>query len=107
MTKDEALKLALEALEIVKLQYTQNRHVNEAITAIKEALAQPVQEPDLTAVYMSGLYDGKKKREWVGLTDDEVNAAWGTVAWNSSKGLTELRYEYARNIETKIKEKNT
>ena len=40
MTK-EALKLALEALDIVKLHYTQNRHVNEAITAIKEALAQP------------------------------------------------------------------
>jgi hypothetical protein len=41
MTKDEALKLALEALDVVKLQYTQNRHVNEALTAIKEALAQP------------------------------------------------------------------
>jgi hypothetical protein len=40
MTK-EALKLALEALDVVKLQYTQNRHVNEAIAAIKEALAQP------------------------------------------------------------------
>jgi hypothetical protein len=35
-------------------------------------LAQPVQEPDLTAVYMSGLYDGKKTRKWVGLTDDDV-----------------------------------
>ena len=45
MTKDEALKLALEALDIVKIHFTQNRHVNEAITAIKEALAQPAQEP--------------------------------------------------------------
>jgi hypothetical protein len=53
------------------------------------------------------LYTTPPKRKWVGLTDDEVNAAWGTVAWNSSKGLTELRYEYARNIETKLKEKNT
>ena len=43
MTKDKALKLALEALDIVKIHYTQNRHVNEAITAIKEALAQPEQ----------------------------------------------------------------
>jgi len=43
MTKDEALKLALEALDVVKLQYTQNRHVNEAIKAIKEASAQPEQ----------------------------------------------------------------
>jgi len=51
MTKDEALKLALEALDVVKLQYTQNRHVNEAIAAINEALAQPplpVQRQPLT-----------------------------------------------------------
>jgi len=39
----EALKLALEALEIVKIHFSQNRHVNEAITAIKQALAVPVQ----------------------------------------------------------------
>jgi hypothetical protein len=47
MTKDEALDLALEALDIVKIHFTQNRHVNEAITAIEQALAaQPaVQEP--------------------------------------------------------------
>jgi hypothetical protein len=47
MTKDEALDLALEALDIVKIHFTQNRHVNEAITAIKQALAaQPaVQKP--------------------------------------------------------------
>ena len=44
MTK-EALKLALEALDIVKIHFTQNRHVNEAITAAKKALAQPAQEP--------------------------------------------------------------
>jgi hypothetical protein len=45
MTKDEALKLALEALDVVKLHFTQNRHINEAITAIKEALAQPEKRP--------------------------------------------------------------
>jgi dTDP-D-glucose 4,6-dehydratase len=47
MTKDEALKLALEALggkysitaSMLKQQF-------QAITAIKEALAQPAQEPD-------------------------------------------------------------
>jgi hypothetical protein len=58
--KDEALALALEALDIVKIHFTQNRHVNEAITAIKQARAldkkaenarelgldyEPVQEP--------------------------------------------------------------
>jgi hypothetical protein len=41
MTKDEALKLALKALDVVKLHFTQNRHVTEAIAALNEALAQP------------------------------------------------------------------
>jgi len=43
MTKNEALKLALKALDVVKLQYTQNRHVNEALAAINQALTQPEQ----------------------------------------------------------------
>jgi hypothetical protein len=42
-TKDEALKLALEALELVR--WTNNPPVEAAITAIKQALAEPVHEP--------------------------------------------------------------
>jgi len=45
MTDKEAMKLALFALDIVKIHYTQSRHINEAITALKERLAQPKQEP--------------------------------------------------------------
>ena len=58
MTKDEALKLALEALEkiskteyhietppIESLEEKMRRIAYKAITAIKEALAQPEQEP--------------------------------------------------------------
>jgi hypothetical protein len=37
------MKLALFALDIVKIHYTQSRHINEAITALKERLAQPEQ----------------------------------------------------------------
>jgi DNA-directed RNA polymerase subunit RPC12/RpoP len=55
--KDEALKLALEALDVVKLQYTQNRHVNEAIKAIKEASAQPEQEPTCPECKAAVLYE--------------------------------------------------
>ena len=44
MTKDEALYLALVALDIVKIHFTQNRHVNEAITAIKQARSAPVKD---------------------------------------------------------------
>ena len=43
MTK-EALKMALEALEEPKEHFAKHRRL-EAITAIKEALAQPEQEP--------------------------------------------------------------
>jgi hypothetical protein len=39
MTDKEAMKLALFALDIVKMHYTQSRHINEAIVALKERLA--------------------------------------------------------------------
>jgi hypothetical protein len=66
------------------------------------ALAQPplpAQEPDeLTIAYMSGLYDGKKKRPWAGLTDEErsqlVTLHHG---WN----------EYGQAIEAALRSKNT
>jgi hypothetical protein len=44
MTDKEAMKLALFALDIVKIHYTQSRHVNEAITALKERFADPMRE---------------------------------------------------------------
>jgi hypothetical protein len=45
----------------------------------------------------------EKKREWVGLTDDEV-----AKAWCKSKGEILFRLEpFARAIEAKLKEKNT
>jgi len=44
MTDKEAMKLALFALDIVKIHYTQSRHVNEAIVALKERLADPMRE---------------------------------------------------------------
>jgi len=44
MTKDEALKLALEALEFYYDLYKEKVDAN-VITAIKEALAQPKQKP--------------------------------------------------------------
>ena len=51
MTKDEALKLALEALEadLLEMVADVDGHMvflkDKAITAVKEALAQPKQEP--------------------------------------------------------------
>ena len=77
MTKDEALKLALEALETeLCIDWTNNDEFNasaeqmhEAITAIKEALAQPEQEPvawilewiEDGEVYASKLYESERR----------------------------------------------
>ena len=56
----EALKLALEALEAMQMYAAAERKglriCDEAITAIKEALAQPAQEP---VAYVTGVYGGR------------------------------------------------
>jgi hypothetical protein len=140
MTKDEALKLALEALQFAlhvgfdessggqikkgEKAYQQHR---AAITTIKEALAQPAQEP---AGWMCSAFDGKPceqsnhdecenptplytkspKREWVGLTDEEICLAWLVITDPISLGdkfqTSEEIREFVRSIEAKLKEKN-
>jgi hypothetical protein len=116
MTKDEVLKLALEALEGVLddspkvldasisgglYEVVQCR---DAITAIKEALAQP-------APYMAVSNDRMTidphtgnvsigtvvQRTWVDLTDDEISE----IAINNPP----MVHEFARAIEAKLKEK--
>jgi hypothetical protein len=77
----EVLKLALEALEEYADQEGKTRAADEAITAIKEALAQPVQ------------------REWVGLTDEEIH---GTAGYNGTREM----YLFALTLIAKLKEKN-
>jgi hypothetical protein len=94
MTK-EALKLALEALERMKQHsYLRLDYAEQALTAIKEALAQPAQEPvawmnpswpdpdtrgwqsdSFESIPIEGwlpLYTTSAQRTWVGLTDEEV-----------------------------------
>ena len=126
MTKDEALKLALEALEgYVNVVVSVNdpnewtpkvadagEPARKAITAIKEALAQPEQEPFMASYQFKqyGYYkDGKgtlklgnipatqpPQRTWVGLTDED------DIDWDGGdlKSLIQA-------IEAKLKEKNT
>ena len=69
MTKDEALKLALEALEplefVGKRMDGGNPKIDEALIAIKKALVQPEH---------IGFIDSKLnpiQRTWVGLDEDE------------------------------------
>jgi hypothetical protein len=99
--KDEALKLALEALEknTKHLPADFDYHF-EAITAIKKALAQPapVQQEQGEPDYKTLAIQLQQQRTWVGLTNEERN--------------TIIRHQkYVDNIiratEAKLKEKNT
>jgi hypothetical protein len=127
----EALKLALEALEM----YCEHGAILKPIqtrNTIKAALAQPAQEP---VAWSSYEYDGihhkpvawmdrdgnfsdnndhkcfpiplytitHPPRPWVGLTDDEVNQAIDRVDQNSLDWIKEL-HKFARAIEANLKE---
>ena len=63
-------------------------------------------DPDaLHAAYIMGVQDGKKMREWVGLTDEEMAKAIGFTEFTVESTKTTLTY-VARAIEAKLKEKN-
>ena len=81
------------------------------IIAIKEVLAQPAQEPDeLTIAYMSGLYDGKKKRSWVEPTVGEW-WDWWRVSPAADETEAEINFadflNIAQAVVAYLKEKNT
>ncbi len=88
-------------------------------SAIKEALAQPEQEPVAWVAYENGekhgidfdedeianlpvgtmLYPAPPQREFIRLTDEEIEKTHETQVWDA-------RRSYARAIEAKLKEKN-
>ena len=126
MTKDAALKLALEALEIsvsctdmyyVPTGKSMIPEVEGAIAAIKEALAEPEKEP---VAWMAYTQEGQSAfvtdnpaqihpsqralplyatPQWVGLTNQEIDQICGDVGYGY--------IDVARAIEAKLKEKNT
>jgi len=111
MTK-EALKLALEALETyygymeplltvfggprVPAEQSTTWKVEQAITAIKEALAQPEQEPQI-AFNPEVVGYVAPQRTWVGLTDREFEEA--------THGMEDLE-DIWKAIEAKLRSKN-
>ena len=122
MTKDEALKLALEALEKKAGSWGVGQEMlnKAAIAAIKEALEQSVQQvqkDELAGVaYVDDLdlwhfyplretvnfpagtkfYTTPQQRQWVGLTDEEAS-------WCQASSTIQTW----KRIEAKLKEKNT
>jgi hypothetical protein len=120
----EAMQMALEVLEILTDGYdgTEVGVEIEAITALRQALdteQEPVafinveeqklewakltlwHTPTVVKLPKIPLYTAPPKREWVGLTDEEI---WsnGSRLSLSERGIR----EFARAIEAKLKEKN-
>jgi pantothenate kinase-related protein Tda10 len=104
---EEALKLALEALESKHIVNCGAWRVqqDQAIAAIKEALAQPEQKSVAMADYMAltEKYVALKSAHstWVGLTDEEIEKHW-----KKQVGTVRPNYSFTRAIESKLKEKN-
>ena len=120
MTKDEALRLALEALEADELAMIQDKdgHMvylkDQAITTIKAALEakdEPVACAEcgigggyaLYCVACAEKFFGNK--EWVGLTEDEMFDC--LVKFDPVAKRLPLGFKwFAEAIEAKLKEKN-
>ena len=121
----EVMQQALEALEILTDGYdgTEVGIEIDAITALRQAL-ETEQEPVATVTSESGnpnlsmswwhepalpvgtkLYTSPPKAaEWVGLTDDEVAQAM----YRADAIITgPMQFRFAKEIEVKLKEKNT
>jgi hypothetical protein len=113
----EAMKQALEALEVVPIPLAKGRRALEAaMDTLRQAIEQAEkQEPVAYIEHHKGgdnlrweevnheyakatpLYTAPPQREWIGLTDEEV-----------SETLTEHHgwQQFAKAIEAKLKEKN-
>ena len=86
---------------IVTQQMIQDR-MQEEIDELRQALSQPEQEP---VECMCGICK-LGKREWQGLTDEEIDGIYKTHHDQYGKCQTG-GFEYERTIEAKLKEKNT
>ena len=107
MNKDEALKLALEALDdmhTADFPLEDLRNWYKAITAIKEALAQP--EPVAWEQFYPEM--GKPQlippqRTWIGLTDEEILS----ISADCASSHQHMDIHFARAIEAKLRSKNS
>ena len=113
MTKDEALRLALESLEYHTAQTRPIHQTIEAITAIKEALAQPEQEQDGECKYCTDgcpACDARKlpaQRTWVGLTEDDRVLIKHDANFNQFMTAGEYADRVQQLTEARLKDLNT
>mgnify|MGYP003339288818 FL=1 len=105
-----AMKLIRDAIERGDdLTVIGAKHILDQAIAEAEKQEPIYAHPDpdaLHAAYIMGVQDGKKMREWVGLTDEEMAKAIGFTEFTVESTKATLTY-VARAIEAKLKEKNT
>ena len=108
----KAAEMALEALEDI---FGKEKKDVGAINALRQALAQPEQEPypegDIVGPCICGSWPGgeclkckrieQPKREWVGLTDADKQEAFDETQ-EAGGGF----WEFADYLDAKLKEKN-
>ncbi len=99
----------LKVREIVKVGKAMGI-MRKAIEAAEAEKQEPDEPDELTIAYMSGFFDGKKKREWVSLTDDDIYSADCVKQKYIGSGEYVIDSDsveaFARAIEAKLREKN-
>ena len=124
----EAMQMALEALESDPISHAGLVSRKQAITALRQALETEQEPVAWLKTWSDGsvsvlktkshafadhelepLYTAPPKKEWVGLTDEELAEIDGVVMKYIGTGeyVIDGEYEFARAIETKLREKNT
>lgn len=117
-TKDEALIMALEALEECRrdprLKY-EHPYYDKTITAIRVALAEkPAQQeaqivrwkcPCGNEVTFRGFTEAPASKTWAGLTDEEIEELLGFNQYTAQSTKMTLTC-VAQAIEAKLREKN-
>ncbi len=121
----EAMQMALEALESDPISHAGLVSRKQAITALRQALEEK-QEPvawmfvnedgeceqiEYGPVFddpgVTPLYTSPPKRQWVGLTDEEIqDLGYLSEKFDASNSEWFDRWGFARAIEAKLKEKN-
>ena len=124
----EAMKMALETLERLDgwlaLRYGNELTPpeREVVTALRQAIEQAEQQEPVGYVTNSGksawilkdidldddtpIYTAPPKREWVGLTDEEIDLYALDIGVTANKAPLWL-VKYVRDIEAKLKKKNS
>jgi len=71
-----------------------------------EVLTTAMEKPDIANALIQRVINELNK-EWVGLTDEEINDVFGDYMDSLDDGEEDDNWGYERLLEAKIKEKNT